>query len=93
MSNSRLDLRAERADTRDMTADNRLTGEDRNVIHGRLAEIVASWRDHTPRYEDIPALERLGHHAIGCTIHDLRDAELDEIRAMALAAANLKDFR
>lgn len=65
--------------------ENRLTSEDRALIVGRMREVLAKFgvRDYRPTWADVPTFERLGWHAIGCDDRDLRQSELDEIRATA----------
>lgn len=64
--------------------ENRLTDQDRKAIAERVATTVSDWRSHgsqwTPSASDVTTLERIAHHAIGCTEADLREVELEEIR-------------
>lgn len=73
----------------DTKTENRLTESDRLTIKGRLSETVTGWGPHAPSYSDVGALERVGHHAIGCTAHDLRLSEITEIREAAITALGL----
>lgn len=71
--------------------DSRLTDADRMTIATKMADAVAGWNAHNgefwkPSDSDLGPLERIGHHAIGCSSHDLRDSELSEILAMAVVA-------
>ena len=65
---------------------NRLTDSDRAAMQTRVRETLALWRPtvhRPPRKSDIGpdslmALYRVAVHAIGCSDHDLREAELAE---------------
>ena len=76
--------------------DNRLTDSDRSTITARLAETAAKYRHpsslpNTPRWSDVPTMERVAAHAIGCSADDLRDSEMSEIRAIVLTSLGLED--
>lgn len=68
--------------------DNRFTDADRATIIARLAEVTAAWpRTHNATVgADGETLTRVGAHAIGCGLHDLRQSEEDEVRTFAAAA-------
>lgn len=63
--------------------ENRLTEEDRCRIHAALTEMVTNWpRTYKPTVgSDALAMTRLAAHSIGCSLHDLRTSEIDEITA------------
>jgi hypothetical protein len=76
--------------------DNRLTDQDRGTIRRAVRETVAHWNygrgpanSYVPQSTDYLTLERIGHHAIGCTDADLRESELAEIAALARDEANI----
>lgn len=49
----------------------------------RVTQTVATWpAAYRPVASDLLTLERVAMHAIGCSSHDLRGSELDEIAAM-----------
>lgn len=61
----------------DIEAD-RLTDEDRDKIRARIGETIAELR-RPATWADVPALERIAAHAIGCNAYDLRTVELEWI--------------
>jgi len=73
--------------------ENRLSDTDRETIRSAQATQVSNWRgwgsNWKASYGDVPTLERIGYHAIGCDERDLRESELDEIRTATLAVLGL----
>jgi hypothetical protein len=58
----------------------RLTSVDYNAMKRRLRETIYQYgRGYQPKWSDVPTLERLARHAIGCSEADLRDSELAEV--------------
>jgi len=71
--------------------DNRLTADDRRAMRDAIGESIATWCDPSRiSADDLAAFAYLACRAIGCTTHDLRDAELAEIRGLAADLAGLK---
>lgn len=67
----------------------RLTTADEAKIIQALEGACNEWRAQggTPRETtDLPTLLRLGAHSIGCSLHDLRDSEIDWIEERAKEA-------
>lgn len=66
----------------------RLTAEDESVIRARLASYVSMGdiTTHPRRGNVIDRLVRIGAHAIGCSVDDLRDSEISWIVDQATAA-------
>lgn len=76
------------------TDDNRLTGDDRARMRDAVAGMLTRWDDGyrahhgrpAGRYRvqacDLETLQRAAAHAVGCSIFDLRDVELDEVSEM-----------
>lgn len=62
----------------------RLAREDERRIVDRMAETLADWTSAT---SDHDALVRIGAHAIGCSLHDLRAVEIAWIHARAVELA------
>lgn len=71
----------------DIEAD-RLTDEDRRRITSRIVETVAELR-RPVTWADVPALERIAQHAIGCNAYDLRVVELEWINEQVRSVAGL----
>lgn len=64
----------------------RFTDDDRARVTGAVVAYLAA--SPTPRDAIVIAAAcRLGYNAIGCTIHDLRAAEVAEVQATAEAVA------
>lgn len=54
----------------------RFTVEDETRISAAIRGTLRTWGDPaTIGAESVDALERIGAHAIGCSVHDLRDSE------------------
>lgn len=69
----------------------RLTSEDEQTIRARLAATVADWRSaggaaRPENAAQLGTLTRVGAHAIGCSLYDLRDSEVAWIETTARAA-------
>ncbi len=73
---------------------NRLSDADRRVMTDRCLSVVRGWRDavagYRPGYGDLPSLERVAVHSIGCSFADLRDVELEEIAMLVAELAGLE---
>ena len=73
---------------------NRLSTDDRAAIAERLRETLARMAGasgyYSPGWGDVDTFCRTMAHAIGCSSHDLRVCELDEIRGMASATVGVR---
>ena len=73
----------DRAEIRDN--DYRLTEGDEQMMRDRMAEVVAEWDSQSPVHRhtlggtDRESLRRIAAHAIGCSLDDLRDVEVQWI--------------
>ena len=61
---------------------------------GRITEAIESavkgyGVNYRPTHADIPTLERVGAHAIGCTLGDLRESERGYLLAAVIVATGL----
>ncbi len=69
-----------------MDTDNRFTSSDRETLNERVRAAAVDWNTVGWPWKFTPAhtetLVRLGAHSIGCTLDDLRDVEVAEIRSM-----------
>lgn len=73
--------------------ENRLTDHDRNAITARLDEVIAGYGPYIAGWSDVPTMERIAAHAVGCCHDDLRDSEMSEIRAIVLTSLGLDGDR
>ena len=73
-----------------MSAAYRLTAEDERLVRAAIDGALERWNQHQPRgpvtldAATVDNLTRIGAHAIGCSIHDLRPVELAWIRRTIL---------
>jgi hypothetical protein len=71
----------------------RLTEADEATVLAALNEKVADWSNRRSgpfdRATAMVALTRIGAHAIGCSLHDLRDVEIDWVERHASRTATL----
>lgn len=62
---------------------NRLTDQDRRTIADRIDSTAREWSSYGNQWKasfaDCASVERIAHHAIGCSSADLRSSELAEI--------------
>ncbi len=72
--------------------DFRLTDSDTERVVAAIRHHVIAWEaaGSNARWGDVLTLQRLGAHAIGCSLHDLRDIEVKWIEAQAIIVAGLK---
>lgn len=82
---------SERVDAREA---NRLTDDDRKAIENHITAWLEGRRHAmSDRQWSVLAaaeheqLRQSAYRAIGCSVHDLRDVELEEVDAMVLSAA------
>lgn len=81
--------------SRDSLHASRLTAADEEAVRVRIADTLELWRtsstrrDYVPAIADREALMRLGAHAIGCALVDLRDAELRRIAELVADAVDV----
>lgn len=75
--------------------ENRFSDADRLAILGRLADVTGQWpKEHRSTIDaDGLALERTSAYAIGCSIDDLRDSELAELRGYVSGAISAHNDR
>jgi len=60
-----------------MGSDYRMTVEDETRATAAMRETVRTWQGPRERGIDRDALVRIGAHAIGCGLEDLRASEVD----------------
>ena len=72
--------------------DNRLTDRDRFAMGERVREVTAGYgREWQAKWSDVPTLERVALGAIGCGPFDMREDEIEEVRAMVADITGLAE--
>lgn len=70
----------------------RLSPEDERKIRTAMQEAVDKWTSAEgveASWGDLPTLERIGAHSIGCALHDLREEERKFVLRWAYASIGI----
>lgn len=75
--------------TGDRWTENRFTDDDRRLSLARMTETVRGWRLHPAMAQQrdttnmVLTLVRVGAHAVGLSVHDMRDSEVEWLQTAA----------